>query len=41
MDMTASTNSIWIKPPTEYTKNPKIQPIKRITAIMYNSPLMI
>lgn len=37
----AITNKMWIKPPAWFTKNPKIQPITKITAMMYNKPLIV
>lgn len=39
-DITANTNKICIKPPKLYTKNPKIHPIMRMTAIRYNKEFM-
>jgi hypothetical protein len=32
----AITNKIWINPPALYTKNPKIHPIIKTTAMRYN-----
>ena len=37
----AITSKMCIKPPAWLTKNPKIHPITRITAIMYNKLLMM
>lgn len=41
IDITAKTNRMWIRLPTEYTKNPNIQPIINITAIKYKMLLMM
>ena len=40
MEITANTNKICIKPPKLYTKNPKIHPMMRMTAIKYNNEFM-
>jgi len=34
--MIAKTSSAWIKDPAEKTKNPRIHPMMRITAIRYS-----
>jgi hypothetical protein len=36
MAITAITNKTWMMPPAENTKNPRAQPINKITAIRYN-----
>jgi hypothetical protein len=39
-DITAITIRMWIRPPTLYTKAPKIHPITSIMAITYNKLLI-
>jgi hypothetical protein len=39
--MIAITNRIWIKLPAAYAKVPIAQPITRMTAMIYNSDLMM
>lgn len=37
----ASTNKMWIKPETLYTKTPRSHPITKITAIIYRRLLIV
>ncbi|SEJ10597.1 hypothetical protein SAMN05192553_102405 [Cyclobacterium xiamenense] len=39
--ITARTNKMWINPPTLYTKAPKIHPMTRMMAMIYNNEFIV